>query len=72
MHKFAVIAIATARPTMILVASRFNDRAISGAMCMGLYDSRQQAEDEMNEQAASWRRDNDRRPIFTRWVYRGT
>lgn len=53
------------------VAGRYSGRAISGAMCMGLYGSRQEANDKLSNDAADWRRRTGREPVFTNWVYRG-
>ncbi|MNS09082.1 hypothetical protein D3C72_405530 [compost metagenome] len=52
------------------VAARHDPEIVSGAICAGLFDTAQQAEDDLNEQASRWRR-NGRDVIFTRWIYRG-
>lgn len=52
------------------VSGRHDSKAISGALCMGLYDTAQEAQDELNDDAAKTRRDG-LSAVFTLWSYHG-
>lgn len=49
------------------VSARFDPRAISGASCMGPYDSGSEASDERNDHIASVRREG-KSAVLTHWA----
>jgi hypothetical protein len=65
-----IYAVGVANSFNAYVSARHDPELLSGATCPGLFDTAQEAEDDLNDHASRLRR-NGRDVVFTRWTYLG-